>query len=128
MRLRSLGLAVCMLLFMVGCEKTGSEDSEGANDSKVGAASQNSNSLVAPRADGGISPKADGGAKTTVKLLHPGAEPRTPLRYRFQANQTEKMVMEMNMAMAIEIGAHVRSGVRTPKRTRRNSMVAVLIR
>lgn len=104
MRLKSLGLVVCMLLFMVGCPKRGSEDSEGGSDSKVGAASQNSNDLIAPQADGVISPKADGGAKTTVKLLDPGAQPRTALRYKFQANRTEKMVMEMSMAMAMEIG------------------------
>ncbi|MHC4461468.1 MAG: DUF6263 family protein [Planctomycetota bacterium] len=79
MRLRSLGLLVCMLLFVVGCRKTDSEDSEGGNDSKVGA-------------------------KTTVKLLDPGAQPRTLLRYKFQANRTEKMVMEMSMAMAMQIG------------------------
>ncbi|MHC4631269.1 MAG: DUF6263 family protein [Planctomycetota bacterium] len=48
--------------------------------------------------------KADGGTKTTVKLLDPGAQPRTALRYKFQANRTEKMVMEMSMAMAMEIG------------------------
>jgi hypothetical protein len=48
--------------------------------------------------------KADGGAKMTVKLLDAGAQPRTALRYKFQANRTEKMVMEMSMAMAMEIG------------------------
>jgi hypothetical protein len=69
----SLGLAVCMLMFMAGCGKTESEES-------------------------------DGGAKTTVKLLDPGAEPRTALRYKFQANRTEKLVMETSMAMAMEIG------------------------
>ncbi len=79
MRLRSLALTVCMLLFLVGCRKTESEDSEAANDSKVGA-------------------------KTTVKLLDPGAQPRTALRYKFQANRTEKMVMETSMAMAMEMG------------------------
>jgi len=60
--------------------------------------------MIAPQADGVISLKADGGAKTTVKLLDPGAEPRTALRYKFQANRTEKMVMEISMAMAIEMG------------------------
>jgi hypothetical protein len=96
MRLRSLGLAICMLLFIVGCRKTGSEDSEGGNDSKVGAASQKTNNMIAPQ--------ADGGTKTTVKLLDPGAQPRTALRYKFQANRTEKLVMEMSMSMAMEIG------------------------
>ena len=96
MRLRALTLVVCMLLFIVGCRKTGSEDSEDANDSNVGAASQDSKNLIAPQ--------AEGITETTVKLLDPGAQPRTPLRYKFQANQTEKMVMEMSMAMAIEMG------------------------
>ena len=103
-RLRSLGLAVCMLLFVVGCGKTESEDSESGNDSKVGAVSQDSNSLIAPQTDDVISPKADAGAKTTVTLLDPGAQPRTALRYKFQANRTEKMVMETSMAMAMEMG------------------------
>jgi hypothetical protein len=91
-------------MFIVGCRKTSSEDSEDANDSNVGAASQNSKNLIAPQADDVISPKPDGPAKTTVKLLDPGAQPRTPLRYKFQANRTEKMVMEMSMAMAMEMG------------------------
>jgi hypothetical protein len=104
MRLGLLGLAVCMLLFMFGCGKTESEDSEGGNDSKVGASSQDSNSLIAPQADDIISPKVDAGAKTTVKLLDPGAQPRTALRYKFQANRTEKMVTETSMAMTMEIG------------------------
>ena len=86
MHLRSLGLAVCMLLFMFGCGKTESEDSESGNDSKVGAVSQDSNSLIAPQAKDVISPKADAGAKMTVTLLDPGAQPRTALRYKFQAN------------------------------------------
>ena len=114
MRLRSLALLVCMLLFVVGCRKTGSEDSEDANDSKVGEASQNSNNLIAPQADSVISPKADGRAKTTVKLLDPGAQPRTALRYKFQANRTEKMVMEMSMAMAMEIGDQKRPETQVP--------------
>ena len=76
MRLISLGLAVCMFLLMAGCGKTESEESE----------------------------ESDGGAETTVKLLDAGAEPRTALRYKFQANRTEKLVMEMSMAMAMEIG------------------------
>ena len=114
MPLRSLGLAVCMLLFMVGCEKTGSEGSEGGNDLKVGGASQDSNNLIAPEADDVIPPKADTRAKTTVKLLHPGAEPRTALRYIFQANRTETMVIEMSMAMAMEIGDQKRPETQMP--------------
>lgn len=78
MPIRSLGLAVCMLLSMVGCGETGS--------------------------DGVTPPKADDGTTATVELLDPGAEPRTALRYIFQANRTEKMVMEMSMAMARESG------------------------
>jgi len=37
-----------------------------------------------------------GGGKTTVKLLDPGVEPRTTLRYRFLANRTETMVIDMS--------------------------------
>ena len=62
MHLRSFGLGVCMLLFAASPEKTGSEESEGGK-TKVGAASQ-----------------TQGDGKITVKLLDPGAEPRTALR------------------------------------------------
>lgn len=44
------------------------------------------------------------GAKTSVKLLDPGTGPRTALRYKFQANQTQKVVMDMSMSMSMEIG------------------------
>ena len=44
-------------------------------------------------------------AQITVTLLESGAEPRTVLRYKFQANRTERMVMQTDMAMAIEIGS-----------------------
>lgn len=112
MRLTSLGLIVCMLPFMVGCGETGSEAPEGGNDSKAGAASQGSGTSTAPKADDVsslkaddvASPEADAGSKTTVKLLEPGAEPRTALRYKFQANRSEEMIMEMSMAMAVEMG------------------------
>ena len=123
MRLRSLGLAVGMLLFIVGCGNKESEDSKGNGDSKVGAAPQNSDNTLVPTADGVISPKTDavihpktdgGGGKPTVKLLNPGAEPRTALRYKFQANRTDDMVMEMNMAMAIQIGAQKQPETQIP--------------
>jgi hypothetical protein len=73
---------------MVGCRKTEPEDPEAGNT----------------QAESVVSTKTRGGAKTTVKLLDPGAQPRTPLRYKFQANRTEKMVMEMSTAMAMEMG------------------------
>ncbi len=44
-------------------------------------------------------------AQITVTLLESGAEPRTVLRYKFQPNRTERMVMQTDMAMAIEMGA-----------------------
>lgn len=91
MRLGSLGLAVSVLLFTVGCGKTGSEGPEGGGENVA-------------RENGAISSKADGDAGTTVKLLDPGAEPRTALRYKFEADRTEKMVLEMSMAMAMEMG------------------------
>ncbi len=72
----------------------------------LAAVLRSSRSRPAERPEGlrGQQQLADGGAKTTVKLLDPGAQPRTALRYKFQANRTEKMVMEISMAMAIEIG------------------------
>ena len=72
----------------------------------LAAVLRSSRSRPAERPEGlrGQQQLADGGAKTTVKLLDPGAQPRTALRYKFQANRTEKLVMEMSMAMAMEIG------------------------
>ncbi|MHC4560474.1 MAG: formylglycine-generating enzyme family protein, partial [Planctomycetota bacterium] len=58
--------------------------------------------------------KADGGAKMTVKLLDPGAQPRKALRYKFQANRTEKMVMETSMAMVMEIRGQKRLETQVP--------------
>ena len=72
----------------------------------LAAVLRSSRSRPAERPEGlrGQQQVGDGGAKTTVKLLDPGAQPRTALRYKFQANRTEKMVMETSMAMAMEMG------------------------
>ena len=89
---RVLALAVCTLLFMAGCDKSESVDSTG-----------------------GISAKTDSSEpQTTVTLLESGAEPRTVLRYKFQANRTERMVMEMIMAVTVEIGALKRPETQLP--------------
>jgi len=109
-----------MLLFTVGCGETGSGDSDGGDDSTAGGASQDTDNVTAPKTDVAISPKADNVippktdsdvspktdavTETTVTLLDPGAEPRTALRYKFQANRSDEMAMEMKMAMAMEMG------------------------
>ncbi|MHC4564875.1 MAG: hypothetical protein ACYTE3_03865 [Planctomycetota bacterium] len=103
-RLISLWLAVCMLLFMAGCGKTEPENSEGG-DPGAGTASQDSSSPGDLQANGG---------KTTVKLLDPGAQPRTALRYKFQANRTETMIMEMSTAMVMEIGEQKQPETQVP--------------
>ena len=80
---RLLALAVCTLLFMVGCDKSESVDSKGG----VSANAKTDSSDL----------------QTTVTLLESGAEPRTVLRYKFQANRTERMVMQMDMAVTVEV-------------------------
>jgi hypothetical protein len=60
------------------------------------------------------SEEADGDARTTVKLLDAGTEPRTALRYKFQANRIEKMVMEISMAMTIGIGDRMQPEIQVP--------------
>ena len=82
----------------------------------LAAVLRSSRSRPAERPEGlrGQQQLADGGAKTTVKLLDPGAQPRTALRYKFQANRTEKMVMETSMAMAMEIGDQKRPETQVP--------------
>ncbi len=80
---RLLALAVCALLFMVGCDKSESVDSKGG----VSANAKTDSSDL----------------QTTVTLLESGAEPRTVLRYKFQANRTERMVMQMDMAVTVEV-------------------------
>ena len=97
MNVRSLGLVVCMLLITVGCGKKEAEDAAGGGAGSVGTA-------TSPQTGDPGSAAADDGAATTVKLLDPGTEPRTPLRYQFQAGGTQRMVMEMKMAMAMEAG------------------------
>jgi len=104
MRTTLLGLIVCMTPFVIGCGETESGSLEGVNAPKPSPTPQESEKPVAPQPDSDTSPEADAGAKMTVELLDPGAEPRTTLRYKFRANHNEKMVMEMSMAVAMEMG------------------------
>jgi hypothetical protein len=64
-------------------------------------------SVAVPRADT-QAPSLEGypavGAAPTVKLLSPGAEPRTPLRYRVPAGYKDTMTMSTAMSMAMTIG------------------------
>ncbi len=83
---RVLALAVCTLLFMVGCDKSESAAA------KTGSSEP----------------------KTTVTLLESGAEPRTVLRYKFQANRIERMVMQTDIAIAMEIGPLKRRETQLP--------------
>lgn len=74
-------VALLLLAGATGYGQTGSEDSESVD-----------------------SLKSDGGAQRTVELLDPGAEPRRELRYKFQPNHTETMVVETTNVMTVEKG------------------------
>jgi hypothetical protein len=42
-------------------------------------------------------------AQSSLQILDYGAEPRTPLRYKFEVGKTERAMMEMTMSMATEL-------------------------
>ena len=98
MHLRSLGLLVCLFLCAVGCGKQEAEDTSGGGAPDVGTA-------TSAKTDERGSPAAQPGVTTTVKLLDPGAEPRTPLRYQYRAGEKQRMVIELKMAMAMQSAA-----------------------
>jgi len=104
-RLLSLWLAVCVILFASGCGKSEPEEPESNNDSQVTTTSQ---------ADGVVSPDIGAGTEIVVKLLDAGAQPRKALRYKFQAGQSETMVMVMNTSMAMEMGDQKRPETKIP--------------
>ena len=95
LRLLSLWLAVCVILFASGCGKSEPEEPESSNDSQVTTTSE---------AGGVVSPDIGAGTEIVVKLLDAGAQPRKALRYKFQAGRSETMVMVMKTSMAMEMG------------------------
>ena len=56
----------------------------------------------------------NGDADMALELLDQGVEPRTALRYEFQANQTETMIGETSMAMSVEVGGQKQPETRLP--------------
>ena len=95
MHVRPFGLVVCTLLLVVGCGRT---EPQGPTDPVSPDADSTSENGKEPQA-----PTTNVQAETTVEVLDPGAEPRSLLRYKFQTSQIEKMVMEMTIAMAIDV-------------------------
>lgn len=53
-------------------------------------------------------------AESTLQILDYGAEPRAPLRYKFEAGKTERMMMEMTMSMANEVDGKLVPGASLP--------------
>ncbi len=43
-------------------------------------------------------------ASVTIKLIDPGAEPRRELRYKFQVGRPDTVIMDMKIAVAMELG------------------------
>jgi hypothetical protein len=54
-------------------------------------------------------------ASVQVKVLDAGAAPRRELRYKFSTGDTEKMLMDMDMSMAVEFGGRKPPKVKIPK-------------
>ena len=52
--------------------------------------------------------------KPVVKVVNPGTEPRTQLRYRFQADKPEQMVMDMTMTMSMTFGGFNQPAMKMP--------------
>jgi hypothetical protein len=53
-------------------------------------------------------------AQSTLQILDYGAEPRAPLRYKFEAGKTERVMMEMTMSMANEVDGKLVPGASLP--------------
>ncbi len=53
-------------------------------------------------------------AESTLQILDYGAEPRAPLRYKFEAGKTERMMMEMSISMANEVDGKLVPGASLP--------------
>ncbi|UCE50472.1 MAG: hypothetical protein JSW47_09970, partial [Phycisphaerales bacterium] len=109
-----LWLPLFLLLFTFGCGKSEPEEPENSNDSQVTTTSVDSDNLTSSQAGDVVSPETDSGTEIVVKLLDPGAQPRTTLRYKFQAGRSETMVMVMNTSMAMEIGGQKRPETKIP--------------
>ncbi len=62
-------------------------------------------------------------AQSSLQILDYGAEPRTPLRYKFAVGKTERMTMEMTMNMATEV-----NGKLTPATTMPPTRTTMLLR
>jgi hypothetical protein len=54
------------------------------------------------------------GQPPIVRLLSPGAEPRTPLRYQLDAGQTGRMTMRMDMSIAMDMGGMAMPAMPSP--------------
>ena len=91
MRLKSVTMILMVLVAVTGCEKKQEASKTGETASAA---------TEAPAS-------AD---KITVKLLEAGAEPRQQLRYKFAAGRKDTLMMDMEMAIALEM-----AGMRQPE-------------
>jgi hypothetical protein len=108
-------LIVCVLLFAFGCgKKEKPQEPENSNDSTVTPTSQDTDKSTSSQAEDVVPLTADSDTEVVVKLLDPGARPRSPLRYKFQAGRTETMVMEMKMSTAMEMGGQKAPETKSP--------------
>ena len=113
-RLLSLWLAVCVILFTFGCGKSEPEEPESNNDSQVTTTSVDSDNLTSSQTGDVVSPDIGETAEIVVKLLDSGAQPRKALRYKFQAGRSETMVMETSTSMAMEMGEQKQPETKMP--------------
>jgi hypothetical protein len=55
-----------------------------------------------------------GSEDVSIRLIDQGAEPRKELRYKFKGGETDTLVVEMKMAIAVELGGQKRPAVWAP--------------
>jgi hypothetical protein len=94
MRILKMSLMVLLTLSLVYCEKKDTETAP-KTDKKIAKTTDS-------KPDTGAVAVAE---KLSVKLEEAGAEPRSKLRYKFQAGRKDKLVMDMKMSMAMSMGS-----------------------
>jgi len=114
MHVKTLTLTLMALSLICGGAAAVSLGADGCGDAKsIAVAQADKPDAAAPdgtTADGNKDAKADDAVpeKTTVKVIEVGAEPRKTLRYKFQADKKENLVMQMKVGMTQDVGGQAR--------------------
>lgn len=89
--------AFAIATLLAGCGKSGSSETADADADEAPEAAE-------PQSEDKAEVAAIEATHTTVELVLPGSEPLEKLRYKFNGQAKENLIMEMGMAMAMEMG------------------------